>query len=138
MKGKAAAVVPLNVIETPGAIAPYAQVTVGTLGPYVFLVDSGDPTSALATTLMGVLDIHPMAQTVPAVGVGCSQPNPLVPGATPMALGSTSLAVTSPHALTYPGLKRSGTQGSLGLDGLGSFKSIVLDYRGADLALGTG
>lgn len=138
VKGTPTEVVPITVTQGPGSIAAYTRVSIGTLGPYAFIVDSGAPTTGLAASLLQVLSITPTSQTAPAVGVGCIRPTGIVQGATPMSLGSTTLPVTTPRAVRFLGLQRVGIQGALGLDGLGSFKSIVLDYRGGDLALGTG
>ncbi len=130
-------IVPLSVVVAPGSIAPYAKVSIGTPGPYAFVLDSGSPHSSIAASLIKVLKLQTSTKMVAPVGVGCSQRVPIVSGAS-MSLGSTSLTVTLPRSANFSGPQRAGIQGALGLDALGSYSSIVVDYRDAKLALGTG
>jgi Aspartyl protease len=136
LTGPAAVKVPLTIVQSPGSIAAFTDVSVAKLGPYPFVVDTGSPTSSISTTT----GVHVAADkgrgTAPG-GVGCKGSVPML-APTSVAMGSAPANTLALHVVKISGPQRTGIVGALGLDALGTYGAIVVDYEGANLALASG
>jgi hypothetical protein len=134
--GPPAAEVPLTIVQSPGSIAAFTNVSVANQGPYAFVVDTGSPTSSISAVTGLHLAAAKGTGTAPG-GVGCKSSVPtLIP--TPVAMGSEPPSTLALHAVKITGPQRAGIVGALGLDVLGTYGAIIVDYEGADLALASG
>ncbi len=94
VKATPRAVVPMTVVVSPASIAPFTNVSFGSLGPYAFVVDTSSPTTTVASSLVAVLELRKSALTAPLAGVGCTQPTPTVTAPPAMAVRTTPLSLT--------------------------------------------
>jgi hypothetical protein len=126
----------LTVVEGPGTIAAFANMTVAGSGPFAFSVATGAPASTMDTTAAYTAKI-PNKGTAPApAGVGCSGTlTALAPAGISVGSTSTTLAMASMH---IEGTQRLGIVGYLGLDYLGTSGSMVVDYTSANMAFAPG
>jgi hypothetical protein len=53
-------------------------------------------------------------------------------------MGSAPPSTVTLHAVRINGPQRRGIVGALGLDALGTYGTIIVDYEGANLALASG
>jgi hypothetical protein len=136
LKGPPAANVPITIVQSPGSIAAFTNVSVANQGPYPFSVDTGSPTSSVSTTAGLHLVADNGSDTAPG-GVGCKGTVPTL-APTSLAMGSAPPVTLALHAVKIAGPQRAGIVGALGLDALGTYGAIIVDYEGADLALATG
>jgi hypothetical protein len=137
MTAAPAAQVPLTIVQAPGSIATFTNVSVANQGPYAFLVDTGSPTSSIAAAAGLHLSLADKGTSTAPAGIGCKGTVPtLVP--TSVAMGSAPPSTLSLHAVKINGPQRTGIVGALGLDVLGTHGAIVIDYEGANLALASG
>jgi hypothetical protein len=134
LPGKPVVVVPLTVVQSPGTIAAFTKVMVANGGPYAFVVDTGSPTSTIDSTVAATQHLTQKGTGTAPGGIGCTGDVPVVMS-TPVTLGTTSKALSSLRSLPIKGPQRTGIQGALGVDFLGTYGTIVVDYNGADLAL---
>jgi hypothetical protein len=136
LTGLSAAKVPLTIVQSPGSIAAFTNVSVANQGPYPFLVDTGSPTSSISAVTGLHLAADKGTGTAPG-GIGCAGSVPkLVP--TSVGMGSAPPSTLALHAVKISGPQRTGIVGALGLDALGNYGAIIVDYEGADLALASG
>lgn len=134
--GQPAANVPLTIVQSPGSIAAFTNVSVANHGPYPFLVDTGSPTSSISAVAGLRLAAGKGTGTAPA-GVGCKSSVPtLVP--TSVAIGSAPPSTLALQAVKINGSQRVGIVGALGLDVLGTYGAIIVDYEQANLVLARG
>jgi hypothetical protein len=127
----------LTVVRAPGTISAFVNTTVAGHGPAALVVDTGSPTSSLDPTL-GFTDLIPDSGTGQAPGgIGCSGTVKTLK-ATPVSFGSLSQTIPALRAVPVEGALRTGVGGNLGLDALGSYGAIVVDYQGATLTVGPG
>lgn len=139
---------PLTVVEAPGSIAPFVQVTVAESGPYAFALDTGSPSSSLSATVGFTLRLPDQGTAGAPGGIGCRG---VVPTLVPTQVGITSpgpaatsgtwertlaLRATVLPGPSAPGPQRSGMVGSLGLDVVGAEGALVVDYTDATLTMG--
>jgi hypothetical protein len=136
LMGPPVVTVPLTIVHSPGSIATFTNVSVANQGPYAFLVDTGSATSSISTATGFHLAAGKGTGTAPG-GVGCTGTVPtLVP--TPVAMGSARPSTLALRVVNFNGPQRTGIVGALGLDVLGSYGAIIVDYEGANLALASG
>jgi hypothetical protein len=57
---------------------------------------------------------------------------------TSLTIGSAPPITLALHSVKINGPQRAGIMGALGLDMLGNYGAIILDYQGANLALASG
>ena len=126
--------VPMNVVYGPGTIAAYTNVTVTGHGPNAFVVDTGSPTTTLATSLAASLHIPSTGNGTPPGGIGCTTDVPTL-GPTPVALGPASQTLSTLRSMPIAGEQRVGITGGLGLDFVVPYGTIIVDYAGADLTI---
>jgi hypothetical protein len=132
-----AAKVPITIVQSPGAIATFTHVSVAKQGPYAFLVDTGSPTSSISVPAGFHLSLADQGTGTAPGGVGCTGIVPtLVP--TSLAIGSAPPSTVALHAVKINGPQRTGIVGALGLDVLGTYGAIIIDYEGGDLVLASG
>jgi hypothetical protein len=136
MTGAPAAQVPITIVQSPGSIATFTNVSVANQGPYAFLVDTGSPTSSISAATGVHLAADKGSGTAPG-GVGCTGTVPTLVS-TSLAMGSAPPITLALHAVKINGPQRAGIVGALGLDVLGNYGAIVIDYEGANLALTSG
>ena len=136
LTGPPAVTVPLTIVQSPGTIATFTNVSVANQGPYPFLVDTGSPTSSISAATRLHLVADKGTGTAPG-GVGCRGTVPtLVP--TSVAIGFAPPTTLALRAVKINGPQRTGIVGALGLDVLGTYGAIIVDYEGANLALASG
>jgi hypothetical protein len=136
LTGPPAATVPLTIVQSPGSIGTFTNVSVANEGPYPFLVDTGSPTSFIAAATGSHLAAAKGTGAAPG-GVGCTGSVPTL-APTQVAMGSARPSMLALDAVTITGPQRTGIVGALGLDALGGYGAIILDYEGANLALASG
>jgi hypothetical protein len=137
LPGKAAIDVPLTVVQSPGTIAAFTDVMVANHGPYAFVVDTGSPFSVINKTVAFTQHLAANGTDIAPGGVGCTGEMPVV-HSTAVALASDSQSLSSLRSIPITGILRTGIIGTLGMDFLHTYGTIVVDYRGADLALASG
>ena len=136
LTGPPAVTAPLTIVQSPGTIATFTNVSVANQGPYPFVVDTGSPTSSISAATRLHLVADKGTGTAPG-GVGCRGTVPtLVP--TSVAIGSAPPTTLALRAVKINGPQRTGIVGALGLDVLGTYGAIIVDYEGANLALARG
>jgi Aspartyl protease len=136
LTGLPAAQVPLTIVQSPGSIAAFTNVSVANQGPYPFLVDTGSPSSSISAVTGLHLAVGKKTGTAPG-GVGCTATVPtLVP--TSVTMGSAPPSTLALHSVKITGPQRTGIVGALGLDMLGTYGAIIVDYEGASLTLVSG
>lgn len=137
LTGAPTAQVPLTIVQSPGSIATFTDVTVAGQGPYAFLVDTGSPTSSISLAAGSQLALASTGTATAPGGIGCTGTVPtLVP--TSLAMGSAPPSTLALRAVKISGPQRTGILGALGLDVLGTYGAIILDFKGANLALASG
>ncbi len=136
---------PLTVVLAPGSIAPFVQATVAGHGPYAFAVGTGSPVSSLSATVGFTIGLPDQGTARAPGGIGCTgrvhtlAPSPVALAATgPSAPSGSWVRSPALRATEVPGPLRSGMVGSLGLDLLGAYGALVVDYTGATLTMGAG
>jgi len=134
--GTPRAVIPLTVVESPTGTLASASATFGNHGALDLVVDSGEPDSAVGTNVARSMHLAPAGSVGPSGGVGCP---PTVPQyrSGGWAVGSLPLASTALNAVGYATVAGQATAGTIGADVLAGDGSFVLDYRSAQLILGS-
>jgi hypothetical protein len=127
----------LTIIRSPGTIAASVATTVAGHGPYEYVVDTGSPVSGISAAYAFKDGIADNGKGTAPGGIGCSEMVPNL-ASTPVKIGSSTLPIPAPRAITISGPLRTGLEGYLGVDALGTKGAIVIDYQGATLALGPG
>jgi Aspartyl protease len=137
LRGPPAAQVPLTIVQSPGSIATFTYVSVAHQGPYAFLVDTGSPTSSISTTAGFHLLLADKGTATAPGGVGCAGTVPTL-APTSVVMGSAPPSTLALRAVKIKGPQRAGIVGALGLDVLGTYGAIIVDYQGGNLALARG
>lgn len=134
--GTPRAVIPVTVVEAPTGTLTSASVTFGNHGAVDLVVDSGEPDSALGTNVARLMHLAPAGSVGPGGGVGCP---PTVPQyrSGGWTVGSLHLASTTLNAVGYATVAGQAAAGTIGADVLAAYGSFVLDYRSAQLMLGS-
>jgi hypothetical protein len=130
-------VVPISVLSGAGTSTATAAVSFGGDTPRSFVVGTGDPGSSVSQSTALDSGLHSASGAAVATGVGCSGSLP-VDSSGSWAVGRVSLQSQKLAVATLPGPLRMHVDGVLGSGVLSPYKSVVLDYRGADLVLGAG
>jgi hypothetical protein len=128
---------PMTIVKGPGSITPFANLTVANHGPYSFVVNTGSPTSSIDKTIAFTNHLAGDGNGPTQAGVGCGGSVPrLAP--TPVQLSAGSSQSLRLRSVPITGAQRPGIVGTLGLDYLGTYGTIVVDYTTAALALANG
>jgi len=126
----------LDVIESPANTLISTSVTMSGQRK-AFLIDSGSPNSVVATSTSSSLGLAAGQGTADKSGIGCSgTASTFLSG--PWVLGTSALPTVPLHSETFVGTANQGIDGALGSDVLSSYHSVIIDYGGAHLWLGTG
>jgi hypothetical protein len=131
--GTPAVSTPMSIVKAPGSITPFANVSVADKGPYAFVVNTGSPTSSINKTVAFTNHLPQNGNGPTQAGVGCSGSVPIL-ASTPVAIGSAAHPLVL-RSVIIDGTQRPGIIGTLGLDYLGAYGSIVVDYGDAALFL---
>lgn len=130
------AVAVLTVLKFSGRAEATASASLGGRR-YPFLVDTGTARSAVSAAAAGGAHLPATGHRVPAPGVGCrGTVGEVATGS--WQVGSVALPAQALATVALAGGTQSGVAGALGLDVLGSYGSVVLDYRTGLLWLGAG
>ena len=128
---------PMTVVHALGSIAAYTNVGVSGQGPNPFVVDTGSPFTTLSSDLANSFHVASNGSGTPPGGIGCTSPvTTLV--RTVVALGSTSLRISTLRSMPITGPQRAGIRGGLGLDFMGKYGTVIVYYAAAALALANG
>jgi hypothetical protein len=130
--GRVVDTVPLTIVTSPHSVAAFANVTVAGQPPYAWVVASGAPRSTIDKTAGFTFQLGNTSTAPAPAGVGCSGSVPvLIPGTLTMGSLSNRLSLLT---VPIPGRERVGIIGYLGLDFLGAFGPVIIDYAGAEMS----